>query len=110
MDENNQNKNEEMNQNVETTSQSTSQDKKLKNFSIASLVCGIVSIVTCCWWYISIPCGVVAIVLGNKSINEKYSKTGRTLGIIGVSLVVALILIGFILGASVMFGVFSALS
>ena len=109
MDENNQNQNEEMNQNVET-SQATSQDKKLKNFSIASLVCGIVSIVTCCWWYISIPCGVVAIVLGNKSINEKYSKTGRTLGIIGVSLVVALILIGFILGASVMFGVFSALS
>ena len=109
MDENNQNQNEEMNQNVET-SQATSQDKKLKNFSIASLVCGIVSIVTCCWWYISIPCGIVAIVLGYNSITDKYSWTGRTLGIIGISLVVALFVIGLVLGASVMFGVFSALS
>lgn len=42
-----------------------------KGMSIASLVLGIVAIVFCCAFYISIPCGVVGLILGiignNKS-------------------------------------------
>lgn len=42
-------------------------------FGIASLVLGIVSIVVCCIWYISIPAGILAIVFGIMQIvkNEK---------------------------------------
>ncbi len=64
--------------------------------STASLVLGILSIITCCCYgIIGLPMGIIAIVLGNKAIKifnenpEIYSKisnakTGKILGIIGV--------------------------
>ena len=47
---------------------------------IISLVLGIISIVTTVFWYISLPTGITAIVLGTKS----YKKEGKKLGIAGL--------------------------
>ena len=47
---------------------------------IVSLVLGIISIITNLFWYISLPAGITAIVLGAKS----YKKEGKKLGIAGL--------------------------
>ena len=47
---------------------------------IISLVLGIISTVTTFFWYISLPTGITAIVLGAKS----YKKEGKKLGIAGL--------------------------
>ena len=47
---------------------------------IVSLVLGIISIVTVLFWYISIPTGITAIILGIKS----YKKENKTLGLSGM--------------------------
>ena len=47
---------------------------------IVSLVLGIISILTTLFWYISLPTGITAIVLGTKS----YKKEGKKLGIAGL--------------------------
>ncbi len=47
---------------------------------IVSLVLGIISVVTTLFWYISLPTGIIAIVLGAKS----YKKEGKKLGIAGL--------------------------
>ncbi len=46
------------------------QPKDKKGFSIAALVLGIVAIVLCCVWYISIPCGILAIVFGTIGLDQ----------------------------------------
>ena len=56
---------------------------------ISSLVLGIISILTVLFYYISIPSGILAIVLGTISIRKIGSKMGRSgmiTGIVGVSL------------------------
>ena len=56
---------------------------------IISLVLGIVSIVTALFWYMTIPTGVIAIVLGVKSVKKfgsKLGKAGMITGIVGLSL------------------------
>lgn len=69
-------------------------ENELKNKSslgAASLTLGIVSIVLSIFWYISIPTGILAIVLGKKAINRigsKLGKAGLITGIIGLSLFV----------------------
>jgi len=79
---------------------------KLPN-STASLVLGILSIVTClCYGIIGLPMGIIAIVLGKKSINlynkdpEVYdgvgnAKAGLVTGVIGT--ILNLIYLGFII-------------
>lgn len=65
---------------------------------IASLVLGIISIVTALFWYISIPTGILGIVLGVKSAKRtgsKIGKAGMITGIVGLSLM-AFIYIGLI--------------
>ena len=47
---------------------------------IISLVLGIISVLTTLFWYISLPAGITAIVLGTKS----YKKEGKKLGIAGL--------------------------
>ncbi len=62
--------------------------------SVASLVLGIISVVSYIAWYVSLPCGIIAIFLGVKTKKEarnlglKASKStaGFVLGIIGVCL------------------------
>ena len=56
---------------------------------IISLVLGIISIVTSLFWYMTIPTGVIAIVLGVKSAKKfgsKLGKAGMITGIVGLSL------------------------
>ena len=48
-----------------------------KGMAIAAMILGIVSIVLCCIWYISIIAGVVAIVLGIM-YNKKNGKCGMS--------------------------------
>ena len=60
---------------------------------VVSLVLGIISIVTSFFWYISLPSGIIAMVLGTKSYKEygkKVGLAGMITGIIGVSLCVLL--------------------
>ena len=56
---------------------------------IISLVLGIISIVTNLFWYISLPAGITAIVLGAKSFKQagkKLGLAGTITGIVGVSI------------------------
>ena len=65
-------------------------EEKNKNvMHIASLVLGIISIVTCWFWYITLPAGVLAIIFGVKSAQKtgsKLGKAGMITGIIGLAL------------------------
>lgn len=66
---------------------------------IASLVLGIISIVSALFWYITLPTGILAIIFGVKSarkMGSKIGKAGMITGIIGLSLF-AFIYIGLIL-------------
>lgn len=47
---------------------------------IVSLVLGIISVVTILFWYLSLPTGITAIVLGAKS----YKREGKALGLAGM--------------------------
>ena len=47
---------------------------------IVSLVLGIISVLTTFFWYISLPTGITAIVLGARS----YKKENKKLGIAGL--------------------------
>lgn len=75
-------------------------EMKTKSASgIASLVLGIISIVSALFWYVTIPTGILAIVFGVKgikSVGSKAGKAGMILGIVGLSLFI-LIYIGIIL-------------
>lgn len=65
------------------------EEKKKSVMSVASLVLGIISIVTALFWYISLPTGIIAIVFGAKTIRRlgsKLGKAGLITGIVGVSL------------------------
>ena len=56
---------------------------------VASLVLGIISIVTILFWYMSIPTGIVSIVLGvnsYKRYDKKLGLAGMITGIVGVSI------------------------
>lgn len=59
--------------------------------NIASLVLGIISIVTAAFWYITLPTGILAIIFGVKTARKTGSKLGKAgliTGIIGLSLFV----------------------
>jgi len=57
--------------------------KEGKGRSIASMVLGIVSVVFgCCFYYISIPCAIVGLVLGIISLKKK--EDGRSMAMAGV--------------------------
>ena len=70
---------------VEVINEEPQNDKK--GFSIAALVLGIIAIVFCCVWYISIPCGILAIIfgiVGIKSSKKGMSIAGLITGSIGL--------------------------
>lgn len=70
--------------------------------AIGSLVCGIVSVVLCCAWYLALPISIVGIVLGIMTI--KNNKDGRTMAIIGIILGGLGVIIGIlgIIGCTIM--------
>ena len=65
--------------------------------SITAMILGIVAILTCCcFWYISIPCALVGLILAGVGIRS--GKGGKGMGIAGlvlsiISLVPALIVV-----------------
>jgi len=83
-----------------------------QGMAIASLICGILSLVTFCGWYLSVPLGVVAIVLGQMAKGKVargegggggLAKAGVICGAIGVALsvlITILAVVGFSLFGS----------
>lgn len=72
-----------------------------KGLSIAALVLGIVSIVFIKSFIISVACGILAIIFGNKGKTrggKGMATAGFITGIIGLSLQVIFFLIGVVLG------------
>jgi len=76
-----------------------------QGLAIGSLVCGILSIVTFCGWYLSIPLGVVAIVLGQiakgkiargEAGGAGPAKAGVICGAIGVVLSVLITILAVV--------------
>ena len=64
-------------------------NKNKSGMPVASLVLGIISILTALFWYITLPTGILAIIFGAKSakkMGSKLGKTGLILGIVGLSL------------------------
>ena len=64
-------------------------EKNKSGMPVASLALGIISILTDLFWYITLPTGILAIVLGAKSAKKTGSKLGKAgliTGIIGLSL------------------------
>ena len=58
---------------------------------IVSLVFGIISVLSTFFWYISLPTGITAIILGARSYKKKGSKlglAGMILGIVGTAICV----------------------
>lgn len=72
-----------------------------KGLSIASMVLGIVSVVTLCASYVSIVCAVLAIILGiigRKKGGKGMAMAGLVLGIITLSIDILIVVfaVGFI--------------
>lgn len=62
-------------------------NKKFSTMGLAGMVLGIISIISCLFYYMSLPTGILAIVFGAKSIKKTGSgmgKAGLTTGIIGL--------------------------
>ena len=65
------------------------EEKSKSGMPVASLVLGIISIVTAIFWYITLPTGILAIVFGAKSAKRTGSKLGKAgliTGIVGLAL------------------------
>jgi hypothetical protein len=69
--------------------------QKPQGLAIGALVCGIISLLSFCFWPLAVPLGIVAIVLGvigrgkaarGEAGGEGLAKTGMFLGIAGVAL------------------------
>lgn len=81
--------------------------KDRKGFCIASLVLGIVALVLFCVWYLSIPCGILAVIfgiLGMKASNKGMAIAGLITGSIGLVIstliIIMLFVFGFAMGVS----------
>ena len=64
--------------------------------AVASMVLGIVSLITFCWFYIAIPCAIVSLILGTVSIKKQERGKGMAIaGIVtsAIALVIAIIVI-----------------
>ena len=81
--------------------------KDRKGFCIASMVLGIVALVFFCIWYLSIPCGILAVIfgiLGIKATNKGMAIAGLITGSIGLVIstfiIIMLFVFGFAMGVS----------
>lgn len=67
-----------------------------KGMSITAMILGIVSLVFCCVWYISIPCAIVGLILGCIG-NSKAKEVGMKSGMAVAGIVCSAIAIGLTL-------------
>ena len=66
-------------------------DKKHSAKPVGAFVLGILSIVFSLFWYVTLPCGILAVIFGSKAsrkLGSKLGKAGLILGIIGLALFV----------------------
>lgn len=64
-------------------------NKNSSALNISGFVCGIISIISAMFYYISIPTGIISIVCAAKGIKKsgsKLAKAGLVLGIVGLSM------------------------
>ena len=76
-----------------------------KNLATASMVLGIVALVFCWFWYLSIPCGIIGLVLGivaQKAGKIGMATAGIITSIIAIVIAVVIIIIAVIFVSSVM--------
>jgi hypothetical protein len=71
-----------------------------KGMAIASMVLGIVGMVLCCIWYISIPCAIVGLVLGIMH-NKKNTKSGMATAGIVCSIIAIILAVAIIVLAAI---------
>ena len=79
-------------------------EKDRKGLALASMILGIVSIVLFFIKFISIPCGILAIVfsaLSLKSSKKGFAITGLTTGIIGIALMIVVYFFMLFLSCSI---------
>lgn len=94
-----------MEANESNTIQNNMPTKDRKGFAIAALVLGIVSTVLSCNLYISVPCGILAIIFGFlslKSSKRGFSIAGLITGIVGVTITILITVIAFALGMGIL--------
>lgn len=73
-----------------------------KGMAIASMVLGIIGIVVSCIWYLSFPCGIIAIVLGilhnKKNTKSGMATAGLVCGIIAILLAILFLVLYAVAG------------
>lgn len=80
------------------TQNTTAPIEEKKGLSIASLVLGIISLVLLCFWYISLPCAILALIFGIIG-RKKGGKGMATAGIILSAIALVIVAIILILAA-----------
>ncbi len=69
--------------------QNTAQPKT-EGKATASMVCGIISVIPCCWGIVTLVLGIIAVVMASAYVNEtgdvdnSKAKAGKICGIIGI--------------------------
>ncbi len=69
-----------------------------KGFNITSMILGIISIIGFCWWFVSIPTSIIAIIFsvaGKKDAGRGMGIAGMVLGIISLALWILLFVCAF---------------
>jgi phosphate/sulfate permease len=69
----------------------TPQPSQSQGMSVASLVLGIIALVLFCVWYISIPCAVIAIVLGSMAGGKARRGEGGGAGLARAGVICAIV-------------------
>ena len=76
--------------------------KERKGFNITSMILGIIAVACACWWYVSIPCAIIAIIFsvaGKKDAGKGMGTAGLVLGIVALGLYVLMLLgVGSLIG------------
>lgn len=74
-----------------------------KGLAIASMVLGIIALVFFCFFWISIPCGIIAIILGGVALATKKPGKGMAIaGLVCAILGIAVYVILYAVGASIL--------
>ncbi len=84
---------------VEQATEAKATTNERKGFNITSLVLGIISVLCFCWWYVSIPTGIIAIIFsvaGKKDAGRGMGVAGMVLGIIGLVLCILIYVLAVI--------------
>ena len=84
-----------------------------KGMSIAALVLGIISVVLFCFWYLAIPCAILAIIfgiLGRKKEKSGMATAGFVLGIVAITISIIIVIIGIAFSAFLNNGLMDAIN